>query len=63
MKEWKDVIIALINLVTAVLKLFIRSGFAYGCVLLFMDSYNPMEWSTSGKVWLIVLMLMFNNGE
>jgi hypothetical protein len=47
------------EILISLLKIILRTGFAYGLCLLFTTNINPLEWRTIAKVWFVVIAFLF----
>lgn len=45
------------------LKIVCRLLFAYGLCLLFTVEFNPLVWSNTAKVWLIILSVILLSND
>lgn len=54
----RDVLLQLVAMFNAILILVLRVGLAYGICLLFTAEVNPLLWSTTAKVWLVIVFFL-----
>lgn len=46
-----------------ILKLILRLLFAYGLCLFFTAEFNPLIWSTTAKVWLLIIIILLISND